>query len=277
MPTASPPWRLAVFILASTAGVLAARLVHSFVAPWIPAAAREAAFVMVMAVGLLIGHAWTFHLVDPRGWTLVGMGPLAWSPRLIAMSATLGGLAIAVPSVALLGLGWLQVVPAEAGSSLGAAAGALAVLVPAALWEELFVRGYAVAVLRERWGPLPAIIVTSQVFAWMHLLNAGASLRAVLVVMLAGMFLGLIRDRTESLYAAWAAHLAWNVALVVFFHATVSGLTMAAPDYRMIDAGPDWATGGVWGPEGGMFAAASLAAATWLVFRRTKRRSEPDR
>jgi membrane protease YdiL (CAAX protease family) len=229
-----------------------------------------------MAVGLLIGHAWTFHLVDPRGWTFVGLGPAAWRARLIATSAALGALAIVVPSAALLGVGWLRVVPAAAGSSLGAAVAALAVLIPAALWEELFVRGYAFAVLRERWGPLPAIIVTSQVFGWLHLLNAGASLRAVLVVILAGMFLGLIRERTESLYAAWAAHLAWNVALVVFFHATVSGLTMAAPDYRMIDAGPDWATGGVWGPEGGMFAAASLAAATWLVFRRTRRRSEPD-
>lgn len=230
----------------------------------------------VMAIGLLIGHAWTFHLVDPRSWRFVGLGATGWRPGPVATSAALGALAIALPSAGLLALGWSQIVPATPGSSLGAAAGALAVLIPAALWEELFVRGYAFSVLRERWGALPAIIVTSQVFGWMHMLNAGVSLRAVLVVILAGMFLGIVRHATQSLYAAWAAHLAWNLVLVVFLHASVSGITMAAPDYRMIDAGPDWATGGVWGPEGGAFAAAGLVVATWFVFRRATRHMEPD-
>lgn len=251
---------------------MATRLAHSLAAPWIPQGAREASFVTVMAVGLLIGHAWTFHLVDPRAWTFVALGPAAWRPRLIATCAALGALAIAVPSAALLALGWLQIVPAAPGSSLGAAGAALAVLIPAALWEELFVRGYAFAVLRERWGPLPAIVVTSQVFGLMHLLNSGATIHAFVVVILAGLLLGLIREATRSLYAAWAAHLAWNVVLVVLFHATVSGLTMAAPDYRMIDTGPDWATGGKWGPEGGYFAAAGIIAASWYVFRRSMRR-----
>ena len=230
----------------------------------------------VMAIGLLIGHAWTFHLVDPRGWRFVGLGATDRRPAPVALGAALGALAIALPSAGLLAVGWLQLVPAPPGSSLGAAAGALAVLIPAALWEELFVRGYAFSVLRERWGAIPAIIVTSQVFGWMHLVNTGASLRAVLVVILAGMFLGIVRHATQSLYAAWAAHLAWNLVLVAIFHATVSGITMAAPDYRMIDAGPDWATGGAWGPEGGAFAAVGLVVATWFVFRRTTRHMEPD-
>jgi hypothetical protein len=59
-------------------------------------------------------------------------------------------------------------------------------------------------------------------------------------------------------------------------HATVSGLVMDAPDYRIVDSGPDWATGGAWGPEGGIFAAAGLAVATWIIFRRPTRRAEPD-
>jgi len=56
----------------------------------------------------------------------------------------------------------------------------------------------------------------------------------------------------------------------------VSGLVMGAPDFRTVDAGPDWATGGAWGPEGGVFAAAGLVAATWYVFRRANRRAEPN-
>jgi membrane protease YdiL (CAAX protease family) len=232
-------------------------------------------FVLLMTGGLLIGHAWTFHLVDRRGWSFVGLGRDAWKPSSLMESAVLGAVGIAAPVAILLALDWMEIVPSDAGSSLGAALASLAVLIPAAFWEELFVRGYAYSVVRERWGAVAAIVITSQLFGWMHYLNQGASIRAVLVVCLAGLFLGAIREATRSLYAAWVAHLAWNVVLVVGLHATVSGLTMASPDYRLIDAGPDWATGGAWGPEGGIFAAAGLAVAMLYVIRRPLgRRSE---
>ena len=252
------------------------RLAHSYLSPWIPSGAREASFVLVMAAGMLVGHAWTFRMVDGRGWGFVGLGREAWRPTRVVQCAILGALAIAVPSATLLALGWLRLESASSGSSLGAAAASLAVLVPAALWEELFLRGYAFSVLRERWGPVAAIAMTSQLFGWMHFLNAGATARTFIVVCLAGVFLGLIREATRSLYAAWAAHLAWNAVLVVMLHTAVSGLVMHSPDYRVVDSGPDWATGGTWGPEGGLFAAAGLVVATWYVFLRSTRRPEPD-
>jgi len=229
-----------------------------------------------MAGGLLIGHAWTFHLVDQRGWTFVGLGRAAWQPARIASCALLGALGIGVPCAVLLALGWLRLVPSPPGSSLGAGMAALAVLVPAALWEELLVRGYAFSLVRERRGPLAAIALTSLVFALLHLLNDGASIRVFTIVGLAGIFFGLVREGTRSLYTTWAAHLAWNAVLVVVVHAPVSGLVMAGPDYRVTDAGPDWATGGTWGPEGGYFAAFGLMAITWYLYWRGTRRTEPD-
>ena len=238
--------------------------------------AREASFVLVMAGGMLIGHAWTFHLVDRRGWRVVGLGASARRPDYIVAAALAGALAIAVPCAALLALQWLRMVPSEPGSSVISGVVYLTVLAPAALWEELFVRGYAYSLVRERLGPRPAIGLTSLLFALMHLLNQGASFRVFIIVSLAGVFLGFLREATRSLYAAWAAHLSWNAVLVVLLHAPVSGLVMGAPDFRTVDAGPDWATGGAWGPEGGVFAAAGLVAAIWYVFRLANRRAEPN-
>ena len=265
-----------MFLLASTVGVLLLRQVQVLVSPWIPSGSRELSFVTVLAGGLVIGHLWTFHLVDPRRWAYVALGLSAWRPAWIAMCAGLGALAIAVPVALLLATGWLRFEPGEPGSSLGAALAAVAVLIPASAWEELFVRGYAYSAIRERLGPGAAISLTSSLFGLMHFVNAGASVRAVSVVVVAGVFLGLIREATRSLYAAWAAHLAWNVVLVVVLHATVSGVTMPAPDYRLVDAGPDWATGGTWGPEGGLFALGGIVAATCYVYWRATRRREPD-
>jgi membrane protease YdiL (CAAX protease family) len=232
--------------------------------------------MLLMAGGMLIGHAWTFHLVDPRGWRFVGLARVSWRSSIVAMSAVLGVLAIAVPCAVLVSLGWLRIVSSEPGSSLGAGLAALAVLIPAALWEELFVRGYAFSIVRERWGPLHAVVITSQVFALMHLLNEGVTGRVFIIVALAGLFLGILREATRSLYAPWAAHLAWNAVLVALLHAPVSGIVMAAPDYQMLDAGPDWATGGAWGPEGGWFAALGLLAAMGFVHWRARGRTEPD-
>ena len=232
--------------------------------------------MLLMTGGMLIGHAWTFHLVDRRGWSYVGLGAKALRPDGIRSAALLGALAIAVPCALLLAVGWLRVVPSESGSSLGAGLATLAVLIPAALWEELFVRGYAFSVMRERIGPRPTIALTSLLFAVMHLLNDGATARVFIIVGLAGVFLGLLREATQSLYATWAAHLSWNAVLVVLLHAPVSGLVMASPDYRVTDTGPDWATGGAWGPEGGVFAALGLAAAIWYVFQRARGPGEPN-
>ena len=79
---------------------------------------------------------------------------------------------------------------------------------------------------------------------------------------------------TRSLYAALAAHLAWNWTLVGVLHTPVSGIPFATPDYRIVDAGPDWATGGVWGPEGGVPAALGLLSASIYLYARRKRREE---
>ncbi len=96
----------------------------------------------------------------------------------------------------------------------------------------------------------------------------------MLVVVLAGLFLGGVLLATRSLYAAFAAHLAWNWVLAGALHSAVSGIPFSTPDYRVVDAGPDWATGGLWGPEGGLPAALGLCAATTYLYARRRRREE---
>lgn len=284
MPTSAaapaPHWRVAIFMLASAIGVLACRLAFTIVAARVPATAGTltslAGSTWMLAIGLLVGHAWTIRVAEPRGWAFVGLGRTAADPRLVGGAAVLGGAAVGLPALALLGLGWLHAVPAPAGNSLGAAVAALPVLVPGAFWEELLLRGYFFAVVRERWGVWRTILVTSAVFGALHLLNPGATAQSVAMVTLAGIFLGWIRVRTGSLYAAWAAHFAWNLVLVAGLHAAVSGVDFPSPNYRVVDAGPDWATGGPWGPEGGLIAGAGMVAGIYVLSRWRTRRQGHD-
>ena len=150
----------------------------------------------------------------------------------------------------------------------------LGFLAPAALWEELVFRGYAFAVLAEWWGTPAALGATSLVFGLVHLQNVGATPESIAVVVMAGVFLGAVLVVLRSLWAAFAAHLTWNWVLAGVLHSAVSGVPFATPDYRLVDAGPDWATGGVWGPEGGVPAALGLVVVTAYLYLRRGRREE---
>ena len=274
--TIRPPWRLLIFAGVSVVSLV---VVNGAIAPFVAGAialtgARVVLYPWILLAGALVAHAVTFRLVEPRGWTVAALDSGALRPGPIAVATLLGGIAVAVPSLLLIALGWLRWTPAPEGSSIALAASTAIFLAPAAFWEELVFRGYAFAVLVEWWGRRAALGATSAVFGLVHLQNVGATWASVAVVALAGLFLGAVLLAMRSLYAAFAAHLAWNWTLAGVLHTPVSGIPFATPDYQLIDAGPDWATGGPWGPEGGVPAAVGLVGATIYLYLRRGRREE---
>jgi uncharacterized protein len=269
------PWRLVLFIL-----FLFVALILS---AWLEAAIDEFAAgrgyqVLVsewaVAVGTLVATWVALKLVDGRTWKFVGLDRGAASLPKVAFGSALGLLAIAVPSALLLLTNQLDKVPAPPGSSLAAAAISLANLLPAAFGEELLLRGYIFAVLREALGSRWTLISTSVVFGLLHMANPGADAQSVVIVMFAGFFLGSIFLATGSLYAATAAHFVWNWFMAAMLHTPVSGIPVTAPDYRVIDSGPDWLTGGAWGPEGGFAAVLGMFAVLIYLHGRPLRRME---
>ena len=265
-------WRLALFavaclVLAGPVLAVVALLVERGIV------GREVGYSVGLCSVLLLAHWVLLTLVDRRGWDTVGLDRGAARPGTIAWSAALGGAAIALPVLGLLAVGWMRAEPAEPGSSLAQAGQALLLLAPAAFVEELLMRGYVFATLREGIGLAGALLLTSVAFGLLHLANPGATAVSILMVMLAGVLLGMVFVVTRSLYAATAAHLAWNFVLAGVLHVAVSGLEFTTPDYRLVEAGPDWMTGGTWGPEGGVAAGLGMTAAlAYLIVRPWRRR-----
>lgn len=288
-------WRAALFLVLLTTFAEVAQVIVALPGYLLPArdssaiAAGEIPLTWVsIVIAGLAAHLVMLVFVDRTGWSYVGLAPREASARRVATGFALGALAIGIPCVLLLGVGWLGLVrdPASGARVWRELATVLAVLIPAAFAEELMMRGYLLSALSDGMGRVAALIVTSVVFALLHVSNPGMEPGALVVVGLAGVFLGAVRFATSSLYAAWAAHLAWNVVLGLVLHALVSGADMADAGWRTRDTGPDWATGGTWGPEGGVPAALGLLVATWYLIGRhraafgglafTRSRREPD-
>ena len=266
------PWRIAIFLVAS--------IVCGIVALFTIVPTMN---VIYQAIGINEPGPWwglgafygatviSVRTVDKKPWSYVWLDRHAARPQLLSRGLLIGGLAIAIPCALLAAFGWLARVPSPHGSWVGSAFQTAVYLLPAALLEELALRGYVFAVINETLGWKWALGLTSVAFGVLHMSNEGVTVEAILLVMLAGVFLGAVLLTTQSLYAVWMAHFAWNFVLAAFFHSPVSGTGLETPDYRFIDAGPDWATGGLWGPEGGVFAGLGmLGGLAYLYVRRPK-------
>jgi membrane protease YdiL (CAAX protease family) len=268
-------WRLLFFCSASFAALFVADAILG------PLIAQFFSLVGILGVsnqywvqvfGVLGGTALTLRVVEKRSWSAVWMGQDAARPSLWVIGFIVGAAAITLPILGLIGVHWLQSSAGGAGSWIGAALRVSLLLLPAALFEELLSRGYILSVLVESWGWTWAVVATSVGFGLMHLANTGVTPESVALVILAGFFLAGVLFATKSLYAAWMAHFAWNWTMAVVFHTAVSGFPLEAPGYRYVDAGPDWATGGEWGPEGGIPAGLGMGAGAGLVYLLSRRR-----
>ena len=268
-----PPWRILLFLLLVVACVVVATLTLSpFFQPLhqiTGIGGTGAAYITTIA--LLLAHWMTFESFDKRPWSFVGLGRENAQPRTLLAGATLGAVPIVMTSLLLLAIGFMVVRDSAGGSWGWSAVKVMTILLPAAFYEELLFRGYAFATLREWLGAPAAVGLTSIAFGLLHAANPGTTYTPIVVVALAGAYLAIVLIATRSLYAAWLAHAAWNFVQAGVLHVPVSGLPMARPNYELIETGPDWVTGGEWGPEGGAMAAAAILAACAFLYWRHNR------
>ena len=134
--------------------------------------------------------------------------------------------------------------------------------------EEVLFRGLLFQILGIRWGLKPAVLISAVLFALLHIFNMNINLLAFTNLALFGVFAALYAVREGSLWGVFALHSAWNWAQSNLFGMEVSGLpTRLGALINMEETGPDWLTGGAFGPEAGVVVSIVLAAGILLVTR----------
>lgn len=156
------------------------------------------------------------------------------------------------------------------GAWLATVLGTAAILLPAALAEELIFRGVPLVALSKAFGRWPALASLSMLFGLAHLFNPGVTLLAVVNIALAGVFLSLAFFTPGGLWTSSGAHLGWNLGLAGLA-APVSGLPLPLPWLDYLPGGPRWLTGGSFGPEGGVLGSLCLAGGAYLAARHMTR------
>jgi uncharacterized protein len=221
---------------------------------------------------LLVGYAAMGRAFSRQRQPLRSMGLVIRSgwPRELGLGAALGwGMMVAsiLPMVLIGGLivtFWM--VPRQFGILLID----LLLLAVASLAEEIAFRGYPFQRLIEALGPTLATIVSSLVFAAVHILNPGSSRASFMVTVFSSWLLSVAYLRTRALWVCWGWHFAWNASMCVLFGLPVSGITQFSPVIQSNTVGPAWITGGEYGPEASMVTAVVLLIGIFLVYRTTR-------
>ncbi len=252
-------WRILLFFLLASVVTMAT-------GPFVPSDLPYGTLPLLMG-SLLSG--WALLRLDGRGPGALGfyLAPEAVKESLLglALGVLVAG-CVVVGMVAFGGLSWT----ADAGGVLdyfrvGGASFWLFTL-PAA-GEEALMRGYLFQALAEVWGGGWALWVTSFLFGIVHLGNPNTSWIGLANIMVAGLFLGVIYLKTASLWWATGAHLGWNWAHGFISDLPVSGLELVdTPFLEPAVRGPEWLSGGAFGPEGSVLATLVLGLAVLILW-----------
>ncbi|MFC8303265.1 CPBP family intramembrane glutamic endopeptidase [Specibacter sp. NPDC057265] len=270
-PQSSPP-RNRVMGTILVIGFAAAMLAANFLASSLENAVASLIVGPVLAVSMVWLYIWVGIRFEKR--TVAELPVRAGMRHLLLGSA--GGVSLAAVTIAFLALfGGYRI------TGWGSAAGALAVvgtMSAVAVAEEVFFRGIVFRLLLGRWGVLVALIVSSAIFGLLHLINPGSSLNGALAVAVeAGLMLGAAYLFTGSLWLAIGLHFGWNVAIGGIFGTVVSGSDASDAVFAATTAGPDWLSGGSFGPEAGIVSILVCSAATTAFLIAAHRRGRMPR
>lgn len=192
------------------------------------------------------------------GWDKTGMG-----------SELLNGLLLGIFSVSL-----LAATMSRAGAATLTPAGQLSfewilmgfLILLAALAEEAFFRGYVQRNLQLRLGPVAGLLAAAGIFTLFHISNPGIHVSGILGVFCGGIILGIRYAYSGSLWLGIAFHACWNLLWGPVLGFKVSG-TKTASLMETTTSGPDWITGGAFGPEASWMTITFLITAGFLLYR----------
>jgi hypothetical protein len=202
----------------------------------------------------------------------------------LMLGGAIGAALVALPMAVLFALGVYERVLFRGASS--ALLGVAALIGIAAILEELVYRCLLFRLLERAWGTKLALVVQAVVFALQHLENVeqgGISdvVTMLVSVTLAGLLWAGVFVLARNLWVVAANHAAWNFTILL------SGMPLSGiEDWRKWAplesrfTGPDWLTGGMFGPESSLLAIASTTLAITLLLRVARRRApwfKPER
>lgn len=140
-----------------------------------------------------------------------------------------------------------------------------AIMFTVAIIEEILVRGIIFRILEEKLGSYISLTISSVLFGIFHLANPHGTLISGICITTAGFMLGAAFIYSRNLWFPIALHFAWNFTQSGIFGAITSGNEKTSSLLEAKIQGPEFITGGEFGPEGSIQAIVFCVLGTILL------------
>lgn len=225
---------------------------------------------VLILVSLVVSTYVMTRFVNRKPFSAIGLSMHPWMFREFGMGIVLGfmmmgGIYVVERLLGEVVLSWRGL---SVWASLWTFVSSLVLFALTAVYEEMAFRGYMFQTLIQGMTFLPAAIVMAIIFAAGHLVNPNVTTFGLINVALSGICLSIAYMKTRSLWLPIGIHWAWNFSQTTLFGYPTSGLEF--PERRLFDAvtaGPEWITGGLFGPEGGALATLALLLGSGFVLK----------
>ncbi|MFN0159476.1 MAG: type II CAAX prenyl endopeptidase Rce1 family protein [Bacteroidota bacterium] len=115
---------------------------------------------------------------------------------------------------------------------------------------------------------MPAMLLAAALFAFAHGGNPNVSLFGFVNIGLASAWLSFAYLKVRNLWLPFGLHFGWNFSQTSIFGFPTSGISFEERKIMTLtQSGPEWLTGGAFGPEAGALATVALVACTWYIVR----------
>ncbi|WP_433814640.1 lysostaphin resistance A-like protein [Flavobacterium johnsoniae] len=140
-----------------------------------------------------------------------------------------------------------------------------AIMFTVAIIEEILVRGIIFRIVEEKLGSYISLTISSVLFGIFHLANPHGTIISGICITTAGFMLGAAFIYSRNLWFPIALHFAWNFTQSGIFGAITSGNEKTSSLLEAKIQGPEFITGGEFGPEGSIQAIVFCALGTILL------------
>jgi uncharacterized protein len=135
---------------------------------------------------------------------------------------------------------------------------------------EVAFRGFVFARLIDAIGPTAATILLSLIYAYISAIRPNAIGLSVVVTFLLATLFSQAYLRTHALWLGWGLHFAWNASMAILFGLPIAGYATYSNLVFTSTSGPDWLTGGPYGPEAAIFTIIVVIVAMFVLHRITR-------
>jgi membrane protease YdiL (CAAX protease family) len=199
----------------------------------------------------MLAIAWIFRrFIDGKTFKSLGFGFSEYKKDFL-IGLLFGFVLIASGFVILLILGNLSI--SDTNFNIPLLFGYVLLFTIGSLNEEIMIRGYILTNFCDSMNKYIALIVSSLLFAIMHLANANVTVLSFVNIFLAGILLGIYYIHKRNLWFPISLHFSWNFFQGPIFGFEVSGVDVTGVIIQDIQ-GPDLITGGTFGFEGSIIA-----------------------